>query len=132
MENVYLGSNKLVAGKNVVINIGCFFDGSAPIYLGVSGGGVRIGPYVRILTGSHSYALNVMRRGPGSVDLEKPVIIERGCWIGMGTTILPGITIAEGCVIAADSTVTKSTAPNGLYTGTPARRIKDLPLTPEQ
>jgi maltose O-acetyltransferase len=73
-----------------------------------------------------------MRLGHGSVDLRKPVIIERGCWIGMGATILPGITIAEGCVIAADCTVTKSTAPNGLYAGTPARRIKNLSITPEE
>jgi maltose O-acetyltransferase len=122
-EGVFIGSNKLYCDINVAINIGCFLDGSSMIKLEEN---VRIGPYVRILTGTHEYANNVFRRGSGSVDIKKPVIIERGCWIGMGATILPGITLREGCVIAANATVIESTLPNGLYAGTPAQRIKNL------
>ena len=49
-----------------------------------------------------------------------------GCWICAGCTILPGVTIGEGCVIAAGSVVNKDCAPDGLYAGVPAKRIKDL------
>jgi acetyltransferase-like isoleucine patch superfamily enzyme len=124
-EGVYIGSKKLRIDENVFVNIGCFFDGSASISVGEM---ARLGPYVRILTGTHSYCNSVIRRGPGSVDIKKPVTIERGCWIGMGATILPGVVIKEGCVIAANATVVTSTSANGLYAGVPARRIKDLPV----
>ncbi len=44
----------------------------------------------------------------------------------MGAIIMPGVTIAEGCVVAAGAVVTRSTEPNGLYAGNPAVRKKDL------
>ena len=54
-----------------------------------------------------------------------PIKIEDGYWIGANTTIMPGVTIAKGCIIAANSLVTKDTEPNGLYVGQPAKRVKD-------
>lgn len=41
-------------------------------------------------------------------------------------TIMPGVTIAKGCIIGARSLVTKDTEENGIYVGTPARLIKRL------
>jgi len=124
-ENIYIGSNKIYIEDGAFVNIGCFFDGSANVHVGR---GVRVGPYVRILTGTHTYANNVMRRGPGSRDLSREVRIERGCWIGMGVSILPGVTIREGCVVGAGSVVVRDTDPNGLYVGNPAKRLRDLPV----
>ena len=57
-----------------------------------------------------------------------PIKIVDDCWIGANTTIMPGVTIAKGCIIAANSLVTKYTEPNGLYVGKPAKRIKELSL----
>ena len=54
------------------------------------------------------------------------ITIGSGVWIGADVTILPGINIADGCVIGAGSVVAKSTQPDGLYCGNPAKRIKDL------
>lgn len=122
-ENNYLGSNKLALGKHVSINIGGFWDGNAPIIIEDY---VRCGPYVKVLTGTHDYRLSTIRRRPEDGVVSKTVIIKKGCWIGMGSMILPGVTIAEGCIIAAGAVVTKSTDPNGLYGGNPAKRIKDL------
>jgi maltose O-acetyltransferase len=125
-ERGYFGSNKLTVENNVVVNIGVFLDGSANIFIGEY---ARLGPFVRILTGSHVYANDVLRRGPKSTeDLDLPVRVERGCWLGMGTMVLPGVTIAEGCVVAAGTLINKSTAPNGLYAGVPAKRVRDLPV----
>jgi maltose O-acetyltransferase len=128
-EGVYIGSRKIKMEKGVYVNIGCFLDGSAAIILREK---ARIGPHVRILTGTHTYANSVIRRCAGCIDINREVIVERGCWVGMGTTILPGVVIKEGCVIAANATVTKSTSANGLYAGTPAKRIKDLPVDQEE
>jgi maltose O-acetyltransferase len=124
-ENVYIGSSQIVLGKNVCVNIGCFLDGCGKIELH---DGVRLGPYVRILTGTHQYQNNVYRRNSGDEVIRLPVIVERGCWIGMGAMILPGVTVKEGCIIGAGAVVVHNTEPNGMYVENPATRIKDLPI----
>ena len=55
-----------------------------------------------------------------------PITIGDGVWVGADVTILPGVSIADGCMIAAGAVVVKDTMPNGLYAGNPAKRIKDL------
>lgn len=122
-EGVYIGSPNIVFGKNVYVNVGCFFDACARIELQE---GVRVGPYVRILTGTHEYSNSVFRRNPLAGLLRLPVVVERGCWIGMGAMILPGVTVKEGCIIGAGAVVVRDTEPNGMYVGSPAKRIKDL------
>jgi len=86
----------------------------------------RIGAHSRILTRTHPVEASVVRRQAGK-NIDIPLTIGRGCWIATGVTIMPGASIAEGCVIGAGAVVTRPTAPNGLYVGSPARRIKDLP-----
>lgn len=53
------------------------------------------------------------------------VSIGRHAIVGTNTVIFPGVHIAEGCAIGANSLVNKSTTPWGVYLGSPARRIKD-------
>ena len=122
-SDVYTGSNKIIMGENSHVNVGCFLDGSDYIILE---DWVRLGPYVKIITGTHAYAKNEIRRGEGSKDLSMPVKIKKGSWIGLGVIIMPGVTIGRGCVIAAGSVVTKSTEDNFLYAGIPAKPIKPL------
>jgi maltose O-acetyltransferase len=124
-SGVFIGSNRIQLASDVFININCFLDGCA--FIGIENG-VRMGPYVRILTCTHTINPDVMRRSGESKDSFLPVYIKRGSWIGMGSIILPGVTIAEGCVVGAGSVVVSSTEPNGLYVGNPAKRIKDLPV----
>jgi acetyltransferase-like isoleucine patch superfamily enzyme len=40
--------------------------------------------------------------------------------------VLPGVTVAAGCVTAAGAVVAADTEPDGLYAGVPATRIRDL------
>lgn len=53
------------------------------------------------------------------------VILGRHVIVGASSVIFPGVTLAEGCSIGAMSLVTKSTEAWGVYTGIPARRIKE-------
>jgi len=115
-------SKRIEIGPEVFINVGFFYDGDDRA---VIQNNVRIGQFVRLITASHHIGPSTQRCLVESV--KKPICIETGCWIGSGVTILPGVTIRRGCVIAAGSIVTKSTEPDSLYAGTPARFIKKLP-----
>jgi galactoside O-acetyltransferase len=59
-----------------------------------------------------------------------PVTICDKVWIGLGVTVLKGVTIGEGAVVAARSVVTKSVPPWTLVAGNPARALKQLPPRP--
>jgi len=55
-------------------------------------------------------------------------ILKKGCYIGLGSIILPGITIGEYSVIAAGSVVTKNVEPYTMVAGVPAIKIKEFKL----
>lgn len=46
-------------------------------------------------------------------------------WIGYGSTIMGGVKIGTGSIIAAASLVTKDVEPYSIYGGSPAKKIKD-------
>ncbi len=47
------------------------------------------------------------------------------CFVGLNATIRDGVRLAEGCLIGAGAVVVKDTRPNGVYVGSPARRIRE-------
>jgi virginiamycin A acetyltransferase len=53
-----------------------------------------------------------------------PIIIEDEAWFGFGCTVLSGVTIGKGAVIAAGSVVTKSVPPYAIVGGNPAKIIR--------
>jgi len=57
----------------------------------------------------------------------KPIRICTNAWIGMNCTILKGVTIGEGAIIAAGSVVTKDVKPWTVVGGNPAILIKEVP-----
>jgi acetyltransferase-like isoleucine patch superfamily enzyme len=57
--------------------------------------------------------------------LDMKVTIGDDVWIGYGATILCGVTIGNGSIIAAGSIVTKDVEPYSIYAGNPARKITD-------
>ena len=60
------------------------------------------------------------------INKGKEIIIKDKVWVGMGATILKGCTIEEGCIIGAQSLVTKSIAvKNCIATGVPARIVRE-------
>ncbi len=116
-----LRSKNLTLGPNSFINVGFFFDGHEHLEIG---GNVRIGQFVRVITASHAIGPPQQRC---TMEVSGgPVCIGDGSWIGCNVTLLPNITVAKGCVIASGAVVTRSTMPNGLYAGVPARLMRLL------
>lgn len=108
-------------GQRSFVNANCFFESNAaPITIGDD---CAIGMQVTILTSMHEIGPAEHRAGP---PFNLPVTIEDGCWLGARVLVLPGVTIGAGCIVAAGAVVTRDCAPNGLYAGIPAERMKDL------
>lgn len=57
---------------------------------------------------------------------QKPVILKKGCCIGMSSIIMPGVTVGEGAIVGAGSVVTKDIPPYTIATGSPAVVVKEL------
>lgn len=84
------------------------------------GNGVRIGRNVSIRdwNGSHVVINDHYRN-------HAPVRIEDHVWLCTGCTIMPGVTVGEGSVVAANATVTRDVPPHSLVGGSPAKVIKE-------
>lgn len=79
---------------------------------------VKIGDYTVIGEGSF-LAAHCPVRGP------RPVTIGNYVWMGFGVTVLPGVSIGDGCIIGAGSVVTKDISPYSIVAGNPARVIRE-------
>jgi acetyltransferase-like isoleucine patch superfamily enzyme len=112
---------RITIGSGCFINHGCILDpGSASIAIGDR---VAIAPRVILVGNSHEIGRPSSRAGKMvSADIR----IGDGCWLGANVVVMPGVTIASGCIIGAGSIVTRDTAPDGVYVGSPARRVRTL------
>ena len=63
-----------------------------------------------------------------SVVKDAPISIGNKAWIGFGVTILKGVNIGEGAVIAAGSVVTKDVPAYTIVGGNPAKFIKKISI----
>jgi len=147
---INIGKNSVIRGELLIfahagkISIGedCYVGESTRIW---SSGSVIIGNRVYIShnvnihdTNSHSidsylryqHFLEIMSKGHPKENIfdiqSSPVIIEDDVWIGFNATILKGVKIGYGAIIAACSVVTKDVPPNVLVAGNPAQLVKKI------
>jgi chloramphenicol O-acetyltransferase type B len=59
------------------------------------------------------------------LGLNSMTVIGNDVWVGYGSTIMSGVKIGEGSIIAAGSVVTKDVEPYSIYGGVPAKKIND-------
>lgn len=93
-------------------------------------GGLTIAPYCNVA--SHTVFATVGHHDeitdrPMALTGEKagPITLEEDVWIAANVTLTANTRIAKGCVVGANSVVTKDTEPMGVYAGVPARRIRN-------
>jgi acetyltransferase-like isoleucine patch superfamily enzyme len=109
-------------GHRCYVNRDCWFDaGAATITIGAH---VVIAAHVSFQAATHQLG-GAERRA--EKDEAQSIVVEDGCWIGVGAIVMPGVRIAAGCVIGAGAVVVCDTEPNGVYVGMPAKRQSDLP-----
>ncbi|GAA4364676.1 acyltransferase [Kangiella marina] len=139
------GKGKIILGNNVWINKHCEINANNLIDIGerttiqknvTINGDVSIGtdviiaPNVFLSSGSHLYShqphlpIRVQEK-ICSVLPNKPILIEDDVWLGINVVVMPGVKIAKGCVIGANSVVTKDTTAYSVYAGMPAKLISN-------
>lgn len=101
-------------GNGTVINKRCVLDGRGGL---VIGNNVDIAQDTFIWTEQHDY------NSPDYTSICKPVEIEDYVWIASRATVLPGVKIGRGAVVACGAIVTKDVPPLAIVGGVPARII---------
>ena len=134
MSSDIKGLNNLSVGDGTSIPKGStIYCTIAPLTIGKK---VIFGPKPTIITGDHridvigKYILDVTDAEKGQ-EHDAPIVIEDDVWCGANVTILKGVTIGRGSVVAAGAVVTKSFPPYSIIGGVPARLIR-MRFTPEQ
>jgi acetyltransferase-like isoleucine patch superfamily enzyme len=108
----------ITIGQRVFINSGCHFQDQGGINID---DGSLIGHNVVLATLNHD-----QNPGERASMHPAPVIIGKNVWIGSNSTILPGVTIGNGAIIAAGAVVNKDVPENTVVGGIPAKKIKDI------
>ena len=78
----------------------------------------NISSHVKMITGSHDIDDQAY-----TADF-KPIHVGHHCWVGTGATILQGVNIGDGAVVAAGAVVTKDVPPYEVWGGVPAKYIR--------
>ena len=65
-----------------------------------------------------------MPRSKQYPDTYSAITLKKGCSIGANATLLPGITVGQGAMVAAGAVVTKDVPDNAIVVGTPAKIIR--------
>lgn len=95
----------------------------------IIGDGVLTGKWVTITDNSHgTTSMECLQIRPANRKLisKGPVIIGKNVWVGDKATILPGVTIGDGAVVAANAVVTKDVPAYCVVAGNPAKIIKSV------
>ena len=108
----------ITLGKRVFINSGCRFQDQGGITIGDD---VLLGHNVVLATLNHDPV--VARRAS---MLPAPIVIGDKVWIGANATVLPGVTIGKGAIVAAGAVVHRDVPPFTVVGGVPARILREL------
>jgi acetyltransferase-like isoleucine patch superfamily enzyme len=110
---------KLLIGEKVFINYGTSISAHKLVQIG---SGCAIGQYAIILD-CDFHTPGLLDEGHGT---PRPIVVEENVWLGARVTVLKGVTIGRGTVVAAGSVVTSSLPAGVLAGGVPAKVIKPL------
>jgi acetyltransferase-like isoleucine patch superfamily enzyme len=137
-ENLTISKNVSIGAYNVIYAInsnhskinGKLFVGEGTSIgefnnIRAAGGEIKIGSdclisqYVTIVASNHNIDLNQKINLQGWDESKTGVTIGNDVWIGANATILPGVVVGNGCIIAAGTVVTKNIPDNAIVMGIP-------------
>lgn len=120
-KGLFVRPNTVSIGNDVFIGKYCHL---AVCDLSI-GNNVMFAPNVAVVGGDHRFDIVGEAIRTTGRSTEKPVVVEDDVWIGYGTIVMQGVTIGEGAVVAAGSTVVKDIPAYTIWGGSPARFLKN-------
>lgn len=115
-KNYFISPNRVRIGACSHVNRGCLIDARGIITIGDN---VSVSHNVSIVTGGHDM------QSPSFKGRYLPIVIHDYAWIGVGATILQGVTIGKGAVVCAGAVVTHDVDDFAVVGGVPARKIAE-------
>lgn len=117
-ENCYLMGNNTLRDA-VILNLNAKF---------VLGKGSSAPEGFKVVTGNHAQLIGrfflTITEDEKPHGYDKDVIVKEDVWIGVNVTLLCGVTVGRGAIVAAGSVVTKDIPPYCIAGGVPAKPIK--------
>ncbi|MCB9526553.1 MAG: acyltransferase [Myxococcales bacterium] len=110
-------------GDDCWIGQGCFFHAAGGITVGDR---VGVGPFVKILTSFHGEAGRAVPILDSPLEFA-PVVVGDDCDLGVGSLLLPGVTLGRGVQVGAGAVVTKDVPDFAVVAGNPARILRYRP-----
>lgn len=127
------------AGRDINVEAGAVFGSGAQLALGdrsglgvdadihgpvTIGNDVMMGPRCTILTRNHCIDDTTVPMNQQGFQEYEPVVIEDDVWIGANVTIMPGVRVGTGSVLAAGSVVVRDVPPYSIVGGVPAKVLR--------
>jgi maltose O-acetyltransferase len=109
-------------GHHVFVGLDTWLDDQFPELIRIEDD-VTISFRVMVIVHDDARRMDRVEAGAGHGTVA-PVRLRRGCYLGAGCTLLPGVTIGERAVVAAGAVVTRDVAPGTIVGGVPARLLK--------
>lgn len=113
-HGVFITGWKIEIGDHSTVGRHSYLDGRGGLTIGSC---VSVSPDVHLITAQHDM------NDPDFANVLAPIVIEDYVWIGSRATVLPGVRIGRGAVVAAGAVVTRDVAPLTVVGGVPARPI---------
>ncbi|HEY3772097.1 MAG TPA: hypothetical protein VGL69_03820 [Solirubrobacteraceae bacterium] len=110
--------DEITIGDGTIVGFDCILDGRGRLELGRN---VNLSSEVAIWTMQHDL------RDPDFGVVSRPVVVEDHAWLSFRCTVLPGVTIGEGAVVAAGAVVAKDVPPYAVMAGLPAVQVGERP-----
>jgi acetyltransferase-like isoleucine patch superfamily enzyme len=137
---------KVNIGKDAIIN--CSYSKSSTLFIGDNvyiGRQVQVNAYESVVIENNvliSDRVYISDATHNQVNYNEPIIdqgtsfagkvlIKSGCWIGIGVCILPGVTIGQNSIVAANSVVTVDVPDYSMVAGVPAK-VKKVKKNPRE
>lgn len=134
-SNVRVDPFAVLTAAGGTLTVGDFVHLSSHLFLS-AGAGVEIGDFVALSVGvklfsrSDDYSGEYLTNPTVPAEYTapppaSPVRIGRHVIVGAGAVILPEVELGEGAAVGANSLVSRSLEPWGIYAGTPAARVRE-------
>lgn len=107
-------------GEGVYANFNLTLVDDTNIYVGDY---TMFGPNVTLATAGHPILAELRIK---DYQYNAPIHIGKGCWLGTGVIVLPGVTIGDNVVVGAGAVVNKDLPDNVVAVGTPAHVLRKI------